>query len=625
LLDAIYQLGIAVHNEDISSLLTPVSASHGICILFENIGGRGQVRYSKCELVKLNKEEQHLYLYKEDKSHKALGLFLTGEIKRKDISKISNILKKNPENINSNLVREFIRKKILSFPHGKLIENQSLSSVLKPDRKDELNGILNEFRSKGQTIAQDVIQILTADKPETTLLTVKIRRVDDEDTGPKFMGEMEDYVQFFKSGVFRKKYAEKEQLICSVCNKETLLGTFNESPFPFYFTKKPIFFPDAISSNSTKGFPLCDVCYDKIQNGIYFIRRHMNYSIPSVESAKSELNFWLIPHLHNQDLIINLTNNFKSNNNLYLLNSLKDLCSKLTAVSRHDLRQMENVESFLSFSALFYVIDGGRMHVLSYIQGIYPSQLERLIALKEEVDNCYPYALLGKKLTDDKIGFFIGFPLLAQFFKKKDSDKGKKREEKRNTVLQNQLVAILDKMFTGQQVPLEVLIKNINKKIRSISLKSFDLRTFSITSFRGLMLLEYLISLNKINRDKTLPQSTNITAKSRANDIEYIKKFIESHNNILSDGTTRAVFAIGVCVGILLEIQNRRFRTKTAPFWSRLQRLDLDLERMKKLPWEIRRKLAIYNERKYEYIISYLETSGRTVDRIINRIRSGVW
>jgi hypothetical protein len=210
LLDAIYRLGAAVQKKDISSLLTPISASHGICIIFENIDDGCQVRYSKCELIKLNKEKQHLYLYKEDKSHKALGFFLTGEIKRKYISQISNSLKKNPEYINSTPVREFIRKKILSFPHGKLIENQSLINMLKPERKDELNGVLNEFKNNGQTIAQDVIQILTADRPETTLLTVKIRRVDDKDSEPKFIGEIEDYVQFFKSGIFRKKYAKKE-------------------------------------------------------------------------------------------------------------------------------------------------------------------------------------------------------------------------------------------------------------------------------------------------------------------------------------------------------------------------------------------------------------------------------
>jgi hypothetical protein len=73
----------------------------------------------------------------------------------------------------------------------------------------------------------------------------------------------------------------------------------------------------------------------------------------------------------------------------------------------------------------------------------------------------------------------------------------------------------------------------------------------------------------------------------------------------LSDGTSRAIFATGVCVGILLEIQQQLYN-KAAPFWSRLNRLNLDLERLKELFPEVKSKLSMYHEKGYDTIIDYL-------------------
>jgi CRISPR-associated protein Cas8b/Csh1 subtype I-B len=117
------------------------------------------------------------------------------------------------------------------------------------------------------------------------------------------------------------------------------------------------------------------------------------------------------------------------------------------------------------------------------------------------------------------------------------------------------------------------------------------------------MLLEYLISLNRTEQIEKLAQSRQ--NQPITEEIEHVQKFIESHTNILTDGTRRAIFAIGVCVGILLEVQEQRYN-KTAPFWNRLSRLDLDLERIIQLLPDVKSKLAMYNERGYNTVIDYL-------------------
>ena len=89
-----------------------------------------------------------------------------------------------------------------------------------------------------------------------------------------------------------------------------------------------MFFPDADPKQSRKGFPLCDNCYLQTQKGIRFVEDKLNYSISSIQSSKSEINFWLIPHLNDYELIRQFKNDLGKNKNLYL-NSLKDLCSRM--------------------------------------------------------------------------------------------------------------------------------------------------------------------------------------------------------------------------------------------------------------------------------------------------------
>jgi hypothetical protein len=184
LLDAIYQLGSLQEDDDISCFLTTTFAKHVVGMIFENKDGI--IKYKESRRDELQNPRK--YLYRKDTSNQLPGLFLTGEIRHKDIRKIRNTIIKNPEKINSFAVREFIRKKILSFPNGKLVnEYGGFLNNLEDNKRNELLGIFNEFKLNGEKIAKDVVDILKKDEPETMLLTVMIHR--DGDDYPKFVGE----------------------------------------------------------------------------------------------------------------------------------------------------------------------------------------------------------------------------------------------------------------------------------------------------------------------------------------------------------------------------------------------------------------------------------------------------
>lgn len=336
--------------------------------------------------------------------------------------------------------------------------------------------------------------------------------------------------------------------------------------------------------------PYLTLLYLETQKGIRFIEDKLNYRISSVKSGRSEINFWLIPHLNDYELLRDFKNDLGENKNLYL-NSLKELCSTLGTISKHDGHKNATVELFLRFSALFYTFDSHALvRVINYIQGIYPSQLQKILEIKDKIDRTYPFEIISKWFK--QVNFFIGFPMLVLFYKDISPQ------------WQSQLISILEKIFTEQQISVDEVIRNINVKTRESSLTSLDLKSLSQTVNLGLMLLEFLINLNWIEEEKKLSKE----APALTRDVENIQKFFESHTNILSDGTTRAIFATGVCVGILLEIQEQLYN-KTAPFWNRLNRLNLDLERIRELLPEVKSKLSMYRERKYDTVINYLSVN----------------
>jgi CRISPR-associated protein Cas8b/Csh1 subtype I-B len=533
------------------------------------------------------------YLFRKIRGGKP-GLFLTGNINRQDIVDIKN----NEE--------YFIKTKIMWFPHGKLVSesNTILFNTLNDHRKNELIGIFKELQSKIEEIAKDVINILTGKFPKRTLLTIMIR----QQGVTQFVGQINDYVEFFEKGMVsskdnkknkinaNKNQEEGELLVCNVCNKQSLIYPFSESPLPFFFSKKTHFFDDA---NIAKSFPLCETCYSQLQRGIKFIQDNLDYRISSVQLQNKKItaagiNFWLFPTLDNQQLLMKLKEELGSNN-LYYLNSLKELCSTLHLISTYDYTaRQDNIESFLRFSALFYMKDErGLLRVLNYVQGIYPVQLQKLLEIKEKIDQQYPFQDIRKE------EFFIGLPLLVTFYKDIKPQ------------WQAQIITILNRMFRGQQIPLDELIHNIRIRIHESLRESNDLKLISRISFMGLMLLEYVINLNESgsingnngNNDKIDSNilMTNITSY----DVRHTEKFISSHKSVLSDETRQGIFAAGITVAILLHVQENKYK-KVGPYWDKLSRLDLDLKRVIGFFPSVRNLLGLYKIRDYDKTLNYL-------------------
>jgi len=243
------------------------------------------------------------------------------------------------------------------------------------------------------------------------------------------------------------------------------------------------------------------------------------------------------------------------------------------------------VNLFLRFSSLFYSMDSnGHMRITDYVQGIFPEQLTKLLSIKKIIDKKFPYVTISTKIKNLDLAF--GFPLLVYFF------------EGRSPQWQEQVIEIIENVFTGRQTDKLLVLQVINRKIYE-SWKTQKPAVF-FECLKGLILLEYLIRLENNQVIVPVMSKTALTPQ-----IEQIEKFLSEHSEVLSDSNSVATFGTGVCVGILLEIQTERYH-KVAPFWSRLNRLDLDFDRVKEFFPQVKSYLAMYGEQDYDTIINYL-------------------
>jgi CRISPR-associated protein Cas8b/Csh1 subtype I-B len=266
------------------------------------------------------------------------------------------------------------------------------------------------------------------------------------------------------------------------------------------------------------------------------------------------------------------------------------LCNSLKLIQTYDLEEPQDyVEAFLRFSALFYYKDNraaGLMRPLNYVPDIYPSQLRKLLEAKQRIDNRYPFPQVKKH------EFFVGFPLLVAFYKDITPR------------WQVQVIAILNKLFTGQQAATDQIMQNINLRIHETLRYSKDMQIISQIALNGLLLLEYIITLNNTD-DKSIPRSDVTMLKISTYEIEHTEKFIENHKSLLSDETKQGVFAAGISVATLLDFQERKYN-KTAPFWDKLSRLDLNLQKVSNLITEVKRLFGAYKNRDHDTFLNYL-------------------
>jgi len=588
MITAIANLAKGWTKGEIAALVAQTDARYAITLRIGIVNKSWQ--YLGASLEENKGSEKYLY---GDSPHWP-GLFITGRLSHIDIKKVKKALKTLKDgqatedliNKAKNEIADFQRRKVSWISRGTILSSEDLLARLPSPRKEALTFIKKLVNEEIERITADVLKVIEEFEPRQgepgeLLLTFKLK----DDSKEYYVGDVQEYLEIFKSVMTRprKRFSGKRKgaTRCTVCNRQALQGVFEHPPLPFFTLDKPNFIPSGDPLLGFQVFPLCSDCYLDLKLGRAYINQNLDFPIPNSKGKGSTLRFWLIPLLINTIFVQSFLDDM-NRGGVYLKN-LRSLCGKMELITRLDT-QSSAFESFLSFAVVFYTIDKqGHMRLISSEQGIFPKRLRQVVEAKTQVDTLYPF-------HRERIRF--GFPLLRDFIEKPKTEGW-----------YSQIAAILSNIFLDRKLDSEFLWKLLAEKVREVMNSENQLENLKCVGFKALAVIDYLAQLGLID----LPSESTVymSMQTDGDAVDEARRFFNSHSKLLANGTLRAVCAVGVAVGILLQVQRKR-PGGSMPFWGRLNRLEIDLDRAGTLFPQVVTKLQQYNEHDFDQLLSFL-------------------
>lgn len=587
MITAIANLAQGWQNGEIAALVAKTNAKYAIVLEIEILGADG--KYCGAGLEENKGAERYLY---GDSPHWP-GLFVTGRLSQMDVQKVKRAIKIQTdkhaaeESIKKAKadIADFKRKKVSWISHGTIISSKELTSKLPQPQKTAFLLIGKIVDTEIERITTDILRIIEDFSPKKDesgelLLTFKLRYDSEE----FYMGDINEYVNIFKLAVIQSRCqgikSKNKAVACTICNKVNCAGVFEHSPLPFFTLDKPNFIPSGDPLLGFKVFPLCPDCYMKLKCGQAYVEQNLSFTIPNSRGKGASIRFWLIPVLNNQ-----LSQEFFAEMNrggLYLKN-LRTICERMDFITRFDT-DSSAFEAFLSYTAVFYTIDTqGHMRLISSEQGIFPKRLRQILETKAQVDSLYPF-------KREKIRF--GFPFLRDFIERPKSEGW-----------YSQMATVLGSIFLDAKLDSEFVYAIIVSKVREVATQNRTLESLKDIVLKALAVIDYLLLLDLF--ELPMEDVNYMTTQTIDGKTDEVRKFFDSHSKLLANGTLRAICAVGTAIGILLEIQRKR-PGGSMPFWGRLNRLELDLDKVQSLFPQVITKLQQYREHDYDQLLSFL-------------------
>jgi CRISPR-associated Csh1 family protein len=587
MITAIANLAQGWQNGEVAALIAKTNAKYVIVLEIKIQDEEG--KYTGAQLEENKGAERYLY----GKSPHWPGLFVTGRLSQMDIQTVKQAIKIQTDRTATEkalrkakeAIIDFKEKKICWIPKGTIINDEALTSKLSQPWRNALLSIGKAVNNEIDRMTEDILRKIEDFSPKKgesseLLLTFKLKIDSDE----FYVGDIDEYVSIFRLAVIRSrgKGAKKNNkaVACTICNKVDCTGVFEHPPLPFFTIDKQNFIPSGDPLLGFKVFPLCPDCYMKLRCGQAYVEQNLNFIIPNSKGKGAPIKFWLIPVLNNQFLQEYLTN--INHDGLYLKN-LRTICEKMDFISRLDTDSNE-FEAFLSYTAVFYTVDTqGHMRLISSEQGIFPKRLRQILEAKTQVDSIYPFAR-------EKIRF--GFPVLRDFIERPKSEGW-----------YSEFATLMGSIFLDTTLDADFVYAFLISKIRETANENRTPESLKDIVLKALAAIDYLLLLDLF--ELPVGDTSYMSIQTNVRQADEVKKFLDAHSKLLSNGTMRAVCAVGISVGILLEVQRKR-PGNSMPFWGRLNRLELTLEKVQSLFPQVITKLQQYNERNYDQLITFL-------------------
>ena len=518
-----------------------------------------------CKYIQLTIEDnkgEEMYLYKREKGGLP-GKFITGRIGGVDLKNLKKSLQKLNEKKSDRTALEQINKfkerKIAWVQRSSILRNNKAIEKIPPKSADLLQSITEEVIKCQDKIMKDFSKLVSHQDYDEILLTVKV--------GPKYLSDIEGFPKLLQIAAQGEESATPSTVAskCIICNQQSS-GNKLKEPLPFFTIDKPNFVPDGVLGNSYKVFSLCRHCYLDLQKGSKYIQEKLSFPIPKTV-GDSKLWLWLVPQLNDPKLVQDYIN--RGDKGLASFKEMLQISQGMDTARDADLSYMSEkdgginsdnrIANFLTYVALFHTYDKQKhMRLISAVDGIYPSRLKELSQAKRIVD-----AISFKNRQQLK----FHFGLITDFL------------EEDNDGWMKMMAYIMSSIFTRKSID-ELLIAKILLSKAKFALSKRELWQWHQIMLNATVILEYLYKVGSLST-KTENQSISDILPNNEKAAVAVT-FLNSHQSLLYTKNLRAICAIGIAVGVIVNAQ-KKYLNGSDSFINRLNRLEMDYQRLRGL------------------------------------------
>lgn len=575
MLQSITLLGKASKDNSLTSIVDKTNAKHVFIIILNK----------DCKYAGVTSEDnkgEEKYLYKREKGGLP-GKFITGRIGAMDLKNLKRSLQRLGEKKSDksalDQISKFKEKKIAWVQRPSILRNDKAIAKIPPKSAQLLKSITAEVIKRQDSIMKDLSKLILHGDYDEVLLTVKI--------GQKYLSEIEGFPELLQIAAQGEQSTEQSitDVKCIICNRQGSNNEFKE-PLPFFTIDKPNFIPDGLSSNSYKVFSLCRNCYLDLQKGSKYIQEKLTFPIPRTV-GNSKLWLWLVPQLNDPALVIQYIK--EANKGLESFKQMLKIADDMKMAQAADLSDMSKIDessglaNFLTYLALFHTYDKQKhMRLVNAVDGIYYSRLIELSRAKKMVD-----AISFK--NGQKLRFHFG--LLTDLLENDNNDGWMKT-----------MSYIMSSIFTKRPIDELLIAEIILSKARPFLSKG-ELWEWHRIILNATVALEYLYSVGTLSAKIDSQSGSNIIPNDKKAAIA--SEFLNSHQKLLYTKNLRAICAIGIAVGVVINAQ-KRYLQGSDSFITRLNRLEMDYTRLYDLMPQVKMKLKYYKAEEYNELWEYL-------------------
>ncbi|WP_338876715.1 TIGR02556 family CRISPR-associated protein [Spirosoma sp. SC4-14] len=367
--------------------------------------------------------------------------------------------------------------------------------------------------------------------------------------------------------------------LCSVCLKQKPLLHGFASPFKYATVDKPGMVSGFFNQrNNWKNYPICSDCSLDFEYGQKYIAQKLKkyfygssyYAIPKtvLSSDKGGLEKAL-------KLITNLEFQLAE-------------ASKEKRVEDRIMQEIGKEANYFTLNLLFFEENPTTkaIKIRLLLEEIVPSRFRILFSTVPDIINKESIYKNSYRIKNEPQNLTFSFGLLKQFY-------------------EDDFYGIVNDVFVGRSINRQTLYNRFMAVIRANYNKAQTsdgyVEPVGLTVLKAHFVLNYLAHLKLITTNQfiTMLPEEDISEKpedkyGRAFDETKFRQFVADNTNFLDDDYKVGIFAVGVLVRLLLNIQQRELGN--TPFEKKLKGYNLNPETLKTIYLETMAKLAQYRD-----------------------------